>query len=218
MPRPLEVSIAVVALVLLSPVLLVAALLVRLSSSGPCLYRQVRVGEGGEPFVLLKFRTMVTDADGLGRLTVGNDDPRTTWIGRHLRRFKIDELPQLLNVIRGEMALVGPRPEVPEYIDRDRPDQVEALRSRPGMTDPASLAFRSESELLAGRTDPDRYYREVLLPAKLRLSTDYLRTRNTLSDLRILCRSAATLIGIRTDPPSLPAEPTTYRRNVEAGS
>ncbi|MTV24479.1 sugar transferase [Nitriliruptoraceae bacterium ZYF776] len=195
MPRPVEVLLSAVALLVLSPLLLVLALAVALSSPGPILYRQRRVGRGGTAFTLHKFRTMRVRADAAGRLTVGRDDPRTTAVGRFLRRTKLDELPQLFDVLRGAMSLVGPRPEVPEYVDLSRPDQRETLRHRPGLTDPASLAFRDESALLAGRADPEAYYVATLLPAKLALSAAYGRRRTWRSDLGILVATAAAIAG-----------------------
>lgn len=195
MPRPLEAAIAAIALLILAPLLAAVALLVRFGSAGPALYRQVRVGRDGQLFTLLKFRTMTVGADRAGQLTVGADDPRTTRVGQVLRRHKLDELPQLWNVLRGEMSLVGPRPEVPEYVDTSRPLHAAVLRHRPGLTDPASITFRSESELLARAADPERYYLDVLLPAKLELSAGYLDRRSTAGDLRILARTAGALIG-----------------------
>ncbi|MFA9430144.1 sugar transferase [Egicoccus sp. AB-alg2] len=210
MPRWLEVVLAVALLVLLAPVLALVAALIRWSSRGPVLYRQQRVGRGGTTFTLLKFRTMRVGADREGQLSVGATDPRTTAVGRRLRQHKLDELPQLVNVVRGEMSFVGPRPEVPEYVDPTRPEQAEVLRHRPGLTDPASLAFRCEGELLAGHPDPERYYVEVVLPAKLRLSAAYLRRRSLLGDLRIVLQTAGALRGGAVASPAehLGSEPT----------
>jgi lipopolysaccharide/colanic/teichoic acid biosynthesis glycosyltransferase len=191
-PRALDVLIAGIALVVVSPVLLLAALAVLLLSGRPVLYRQVRVGKDGELFTLLKLRTMRT-ATG-PQITVGSDS-RVTWIGGRLRDRRIDELPQLVNVLRGDMSVVGPRPEVPEYVLPHLADQVEVLRHRPGITDPASLAFRNEAELLAQQPDPMGYYRSTLLPAKVALSADYLRRRTVRSDLGVLLRTAGCLLG-----------------------
>jgi lipopolysaccharide/colanic/teichoic acid biosynthesis glycosyltransferase len=193
-PRAAEVVLAVMALVLLSPVLIVVALLVRLSSPGPVLYRQVRLGRDAVPFRLLKFRTMRTGADRAGLLTVG-DDARVTSVGRFLRARRLDELPQLVNVLRGEMALVGARPEVAEFVRLDLADQREVLRHRPGLTDPASLAFRNEASLLVRQPDPANYYRCEVLPAKVRISADYLRQRSAASDVRVLLRTVRCLVG-----------------------
>jgi lipopolysaccharide/colanic/teichoic acid biosynthesis glycosyltransferase len=184
--RALDTTAAGVGLVLLSPVLLAAALAVRLSSPGPVLFRQERIGLAGRPFQILKFRTMRVDAERHGgQLTVGAD-PRVTAVGRFLRAWKLDELPQLLNVVRGEMALVGPRPEVPRYVALYTPEQRRVLGVRPGITDPASVAFRSESDMLAVHPEPERLYVEAIMPEKLRLNLAYLDRRTLLSDLGII--------------------------------
>jgi len=201
-PRWLEALVAALALVLLAPLLAVLALLVLVGSGRPVLYRQVRMGRDGEPFRLLKFRTMGVAADRASRLTVGVD-ARVTRVGGWLRGRRLDELPQLVNVLRGDMALVGPRPEVPEFRLPDLPDQVELLRHRPGLTDPASLAFRDEAALLAQVPDPDHYYRTTLLPAKARVSADYLRRRTARSDVSVLLRTARCLLAPSTMPASV---------------
>jgi lipopolysaccharide/colanic/teichoic acid biosynthesis glycosyltransferase len=193
MPRVIEVLIAAVALVVLAPVLLLVAVLVRTTSRGPVLYGQSRLGRDGATFTLLKFRTMRVGAEAHGRLTVGADD-RITGVGRFLRGHRLDELPQLVNVLRGDMALVGARPEVPEFVMPDLQAQRDVLRQRPGLTDPASLAYRHEAELLAAQPDPEAYYRSVLLPAKVQLSGDYARVRTLRSDLVVLLRTAACLV------------------------
>lgn len=171
-------------LLMLWPVLLAAALWIKLDSPGPVLFRQVRVGRHGVPFTIHKFRTMRT-APG-AQITVG-EDPRITRAGRLLRASKLDELPQLWDVLRGVMSLVGPRPEVPRYVARYPAELREVVLSvRPGITDPASLRFRNESELLAQATDPEREYVEVVLPAKLQLAADYVRSATLLGDLRLI--------------------------------
>jgi len=166
--RGLDLLCAVVGLLLLSPLFLVVALCVRADSPGPVFFRQERVGRGGKVFRIHKFRTMVVDAPSLGPgLTVG-EDARITRIGRWLRRTKIDELPQLLDVLGGRMSLVGPRPELPRYVSSYPPALRELLLGvRPGITDPASLRYADEASLLAAAADPERAYREVLLPAKI---------------------------------------------------
>jgi lipopolysaccharide/colanic/teichoic acid biosynthesis glycosyltransferase len=167
-----------------SPVLLAAALAVWLEDGRPVLFRHVRVGRNGRKFDLLKFRSM-RDGAGGPAITAGGD-PRVTRVGRILRRYKLDELPQLWNVVRGDMALVGPRPEAPDYVDANDPVWRAVLRARPGITDLATLIYRNEEEILAGADDPDRYYRQVLLPAKLALNLRYAASRTPLSDLRLL--------------------------------
>lgn len=194
MPRLVEIVIAAVALALLAPLLAVVALAVRLSSPGPVIYRQTRVGRGGELFVLLKFRTMTNGADAEGQLTVGADR-RVTAVGRRLRDRRLDELPQLVNVLKGDMSLVGARPEVPEYLVPELSDQQEVLRHRPGLTDPASLAYRDEAALLAAAHDPVEYYRRELLPAKVAMSAAYLRRRSAWSDVGVVLRTVWCLFG-----------------------
>lgn len=188
----LAVSALLLALFAL-PMLLIAAW-VRLDSPGPALFRQQRVGQGGRLFTIHKFRTMRADGGGLG-LTVGTD-ARITRAGRWLRRLKLDELPQLWDVLRGAMSLVGPRPDLPEYVARyPEPLRSQLLAVRPGITDPASLAFRDEAERLAAAADPEREYLENILPAKLRLSAEYAARATLGSDLRLMLRTALLLIG-----------------------
>lgn len=184
--RAFDVSTSIAGLIALSPVLFITALLVKASSPGPALFRQTRVGLGGTQFEILKFRTMRTDAESVGgQLTVG-EDPRITAVGRFLRKWKLDELPQLLNVVKGEMALVGPRPEVPRYVALYTAAQRRVLDVRPGITDPASVAFRSESDLMGAQGDPERFYIETIMPEKLRLNIEYLDRRTLLSDLQVI--------------------------------
>ncbi len=161
-----------------------AGLAVWIEDGGPIFFRHVRVGRGGRKFALLKFRSMRKGAGGPA-ITAGGD-ARVTRVGRILRRYKLDELPQLWNVVRGDMALVGPRPEAPEYVDADNPAWRAALGVRPGITDLATLIYRNEEEILAGVPDPERYYREVLLPAKLELNLRYAAASTPASDLRLL--------------------------------
>lgn len=173
-----------IGLALFSPLMAAAALAVWMEDGLPILFRQTRVGRGARPFTLLKFRSMRNHCPGL-KITAGRD-PRVTTAGRVLRKFKLDELPQLWNVVRGDMSLVGPRPEVPEYIDLGNPVWRTILRVRPGITDLATLVYRNEEELLAVAADADAYYRRVLLPAKLRLNLRYLAIGSWLPDLKLL--------------------------------
>ncbi len=196
--RAFDLTCAALGLAVLSPVLLVVALLVRLSSPGPVLFRQERVGLGGETFEILKFRTMYVGAERRGpQLTIGAD-PRVTPVGEVLRAWKLDELPQLINVVRGEMSLVGPRPEVPRYVALYTPAQRRVLSVRPGITDPASVAFRSESELMAQHEDPEELYVETIMPEKLRLNLEYLEGRTLLSDVGVILGTL--LAVIRPEP------------------
>ena len=178
---------AAAGLILLSPVLAGAALAVKLSSPGPVLHRAVRVGRAGNPFVMLKFRTMVLEAVAGPGITSA-EDPRVTPVGHALRRWKLDELPQLVNVLRGEMSLVGPRPEDPRYVARYTPEQRRVLRVRPGLTSPASLRFSREESKLTGE-DWETAYLQKILPAKLSEDLEYLEHRSARSDLTILVRS-----------------------------
>ena len=192
--RALDIVGSACGLLLLSPLLIAVGVWVRLDSAGPALFRQERVGRGGRPFRIHKFRTMrVADREGVRAITVGAD-MRITRAGAFLRRAKLDELPQLVDVLVGDMSLVGPRPEVPRYV-ASYPDDVRAavLSVRPGITDVASLTYRNESELLARAADPEREYREVVLPAKLRLSTLYLEQATLSSDLRLIGRTLKTI-------------------------
>jgi lipopolysaccharide/colanic/teichoic acid biosynthesis glycosyltransferase len=185
--RCFDLLAAGLGLLILLPLLLLLAVWIKLDSSGPVLFRQERVGRFGRPFFIHKFRSMRVEAGPL--ITVG-EDPRITRSGRFLRAAKLDELPQLWDVLRGAMSLVGPRPEVPRYVALYPADLRERVLSvRPGITDPASLAFSREAELLAAAADPEREYVEVILPAKLRLSAEYAAQASLSSDLRLICRT-----------------------------
>lgn len=190
MKRAFDIVTSGLGLVLLAPLLASIACVIRLDSRGPAFFRQPRVGLRGRTFRIYKFRTMRMDADRRGpEITVGND-PRVTRAGAVLRRWKLDELPQLINVLVGDMSLVGPRPEVPSYVELwdDRTRDV-ILSVRPGITDPASIEFRNESELLAGAADPVRTYVEVIVPRKNRLAVAYVESASLWTDLKILFRT-----------------------------
>jgi lipopolysaccharide/colanic/teichoic acid biosynthesis glycosyltransferase len=196
--RAFDLLAAALGLALLSPLLAAIALAIRLDSPGPVLFRQQRVGRHGVPFRIHKFRTMVADAPARGpALTIGAD-ARVTRVGRFLRARRLDELPQLIDVLKGDMSLVGPRPELPRYVAlypaalRER-----VLAVRPGLTDPASMAFLDESERLARAADPEREYVEVLLPAKLQAAADYAERASLASDLRILLGTLRRLLAAR---------------------
>src|SRR5437773_928551 len=193
--RLFDLLIAGLALLLLSPLLLVLALWVKLDSPGPVLFRQERVGRFGRPFHIHKFRTMVHDPAQHGpQITVG-DDPRITRAGRLLRHYKLDELPQLVDVLRGAMSLVGPRPEVPRYVALYPPAlRDKVLSVRPGITDLASIQFRDENALLSKSADPEREYAEVVLPAKLRYAAEYVDHATLATDLRLLGLTLKTLL------------------------
>jgi len=191
--RIVDVVVAGVALVVLAPALLAVALAVRLGSPGPALFRQSRVGRGGHPFTLFKFRTMWQDASGPS--VTGAADRRVTALGARLRRWKIDELPQLVNLLRGDMSLIGPRPEVPRYLAALGARGAEYAAVQPGLADAATLAFYDEAELLARADDPERCYLEVILPEKIRLSVAYARERSLATDVRLVWQLARRIAG-----------------------
>lgn len=198
--RAFDLTAATVGLVILSPLLLLVAVLVKASSPGPVFFQQERVGKDGKTFKILKFRTMVVGAEAKGRqLTVG-DDPRLTSVGRWIRTWKLDELPQLINVVQGEMALVGPRPEVPRYVALYTPAQRRVLSVRPGLTDPASIAYRNESELMATHPEPERLYISQIMPRKLEINLDYLAQRTFASDLHVIFDTLKAVAGAKTEP------------------
>jgi lipopolysaccharide/colanic/teichoic acid biosynthesis glycosyltransferase len=187
--RSLDSIASLVGLLLASPVLLVVAVLVKSTSPGPVLYRQERVGLRGQLFRIVKFRTMRQGADQRGPAITSSGDPRLTTVGRWLRQLKLDEIPQLWNVLKGEMSLVGPRPEVPRYLQFYSSAQRRVLSVRPGITDLASISYLREEELLASHADVDRYYREVILPDKLNKNLEYLDRMSFFCDLLLLVRT-----------------------------
>ncbi|MDB4915693.1 MAG: putative glycosyltransferase [Gemmatimonadetes bacterium] len=192
--RLFDVAASGAALVLFSPVLAVVALRIKRFDGGPVLYAGRRVGLNGTTFGMYKFRSMVLNADRIGGSSTPDDDPRITPIGKWLRRYKLDELPQLLNVLKGEMSIVGPRPQVQWAVDLYTPEQRLALTVRPGITDYASVRFPNEGEILKGSTDPDRDYMEKIHPEKMRLSVEYVRTRSFMVDLLVIAQTAAAIL------------------------
>jgi len=192
--RAMDIAISAAALCVLWPVFLLIALAIVIDDPGPVFYRQVRVGRGGRPFRIFKFRTMVVDADKKGlSITVGRDS-RITRVGAFLRKTKLDELAQLLNVLCGQMSFVGPRPEVPRYVELYTPYQRQVLLVRPGITDYASIAYRNENDLLAGADDPERMYIETIMPDKIELNMKYLREISPLADLRLILKTVIAVI------------------------
>lgn len=188
----MDVSVSAAALMVLAPLLLLLAIAVKCSSPGPVLYRGRRVGRAGQPFTLYKFRSMVVSSDEHGPRITRKGDPRVTGIGRLLRRTKLDELPQLFNTLIGDMSLVGPRPEDPEYVKAYSERQREVLRVKPGLTSPATLMHRHEEELLDGPDWGDTYLNRIL-PAKLEMELAYLRRRTLADDVRVLVQTVSTL-------------------------
>jgi lipopolysaccharide/colanic/teichoic acid biosynthesis glycosyltransferase len=185
MKRLLDIFAAVAGLALLAPLFAAVALLIKLDSPGPVFFKQQRVGKGFRPFWIYKFRTMKVDGDGGPALTVGADR-RITRAGEFLRRSKLDELPQLINILKGDMTIVGPRPEVPRYVEAFRRDYEEILKVRPGLTDLASLKYRDESALLGQSTDPEEEYLRRILPDKIRLAKDYIQRSSLLFDINLI--------------------------------
>jgi lipopolysaccharide/colanic/teichoic acid biosynthesis glycosyltransferase len=185
---------SVLGLMLASPVILAFAILIKREDGGPVFYRGVRFGRQGEPFKMLKFRTMVIDAEKLGGPSTADDDPRITRVGRLIRKYKIDELPQLINVLKGEMSFVGPRPEVKHYVDMFSEEEKGILTVRPGITDWASLWNPDEGAILAGSPDPEKAYMEKIRPTKLRLQLKYVRERSLWADLKIVFFTAKTVL------------------------
>jgi lipopolysaccharide/colanic/teichoic acid biosynthesis glycosyltransferase len=192
--RIFDVGVSLVAGAALSIPLVLIAIAVKLYDGGPVLYRAARVGKGGRLFEVYKFRTMVVRADSIGPGITASGDPRVTPLGRYLRRTKLDELPQLLNVLRGEMSLVGPRPEDPRYVGLYSSVQRQALRVRPGMTSVASLVYRDEAQLLSG-PNWERLYCSQVMPAKLALDLDYLARRTLWTDILLISRTITSLFG-----------------------
>lgn len=191
--RAFDIISAAAGLIILSPVLLAIGAAVKLHDGGAVFYRARRVGKGGELFDVLKFRTMIPDAHKQGPGITASGDARVTPVGRLLRKTKLDELPQLINVVRGEMSLVGPRPEDPRYVEQYTADQREILSIRPGITSAASLAYRNEEQLLSG-DDWERLYLDEVMPAKLAIDLEYIRHRSLATDISLIVRTVKSMI------------------------
>lgn len=189
MKRLFDIIASAIGLVCISPLLVVVAVWIKLDSSGPVFYRQQRIGRNGKPFGLYKFRSMCVGADRKGLITVGGHDSRVTHAGYYIRKYKLDELPQLINVLVGDMSLVGPRPEVKRYVDLYDDQQLRVLSVRPGITDPASIKYRNENELLSTATDPEEFYRTVVMPDKLRINLDYVDHQSFVGDIKIIAQT-----------------------------
>lgn len=189
--RVFDVVCAAAGLVFLSPLLLWIAWRIKREDGGPVFYRGVRVGLHGKPFRIYKFRTMVVDAEKLGASSTSDDDPRITRIGKLLRKYKLDELPQLINVLKGDMSFVGPRPQVKWAVDLYTEEEEALLNVRPGITDYASLRFPNEGEILKGSKDPDKDYMEKIHPEKMRLSLEYVRNRSFWLDMKLILQTVA---------------------------
>lgn len=192
--RALDLACVVPGLVVVAPVMALVALAIKLDSPGPVLFRQERMGKGGKPFRMYKFRSMVVDADKRGALITAGQDQRITRVGKVLRDLKLDELPQLFNVLRGEMSLVGPRPEVQRYTDLYSPEQRRVLDLTPGITDPASIEYRDESALLGTFADPEHAYVTRIMPHKVQLNLAYAERASALSDVGVIVKTLARIV------------------------
>ena len=186
MKRLFDILVSAVGLICLSPLLLVVAIWIKLDSPGPVFYRQVRVGRYNKDFRIFKFRSMRIGSDKGSLVTIGGRDPRITRSGYFIRKFKIDELPQLINVLIGDMSLVGPRPEVRHYVNYWTAEQMHVLDVRPGITDPASIRFRNENELLEQAEDPEKYYIEVIMQDKIKLYLEYVENASFWYDIKLI--------------------------------
>jgi lipopolysaccharide/colanic/teichoic acid biosynthesis glycosyltransferase len=192
--RIFDILFSSVILLFFLPIGLIISLLIILTSPGGVFYRQERIGKSGIPFLIMKFRSMRTDSDVKGKLTVGMRDPRITSIGYFIRKYKLDEFPQFINVLKGDMSVVGPRPEVQEYVDLYSQDQRKVLNVKPGITDYASLYYFKENELLAQSINPQKTYIEEIMPAKLKLNEKYLENPTVFHDLKIIFKTFAKIL------------------------
>ena len=199
MKRALDIVIAFVGVLLLSPLFLLVALFIKLDSPGLVFFRQERMGKGFRPFFIYKFRTMVEDASRQGGAITSSTDPRITRVGQILRKTKIDEFPQLINVLKGEMSLVGPRPEVPMYVELFRQDYEEIVRVTPGITDLASLQYRYEAEVLGNSRNPEEEYVRHVLPEKIRLAKEYMRRSSLFFDISLILKTLFKLFKSKVD-------------------
>lgn len=192
--RLFDITFSLLGLILLLPLLLIIAFLLKLESKGPVFYKQVRVGLNSTDFKIFKFRTMFLGSDRKGLLTLGNKDPRVTKVGYFLRKYKLDELPQLINVLIGNMSFVGPRPEVRKYVDLYSNSDLEILSVKPGITDYASIVYRNEAELLKGSNNPEELYINTIMPKKIELNKQYISSKNLIVDLKIIFKTLITII------------------------
>lgn len=186
MKRLFDIVASGFGLICLSPVFLILAVWIKADSKGPVFYRQTRVGRDNKDFRLFKFRSMRPDSDKLGLITVGGRDPRVTSSGYYIRKYKLDEFPQLINVFKGDMSLVGPRPEVRKYVDMYTPEQMRVLSVRPGVTSLASIRYRNENDILAAADDPDRCYIEKVMPDKLAIDLEYVERASLWNDIKLI--------------------------------
>jgi lipopolysaccharide/colanic/teichoic acid biosynthesis glycosyltransferase len=196
--RLFDFAFSLFGLVVFSPLMAIIAVLVKLASPGPVVYKGTRAGKAARPFRVFKFRTMVVNAEEIGGPSTSDDDSRITRVGTFLRKYKLDELPQLINVLKGEMSIVGPRPEVPMEVDSYNDEERRILTVKPGITDYASVTFHNEGEILKGSSDPHQAYREKIRPEKLRLALKYVDDQSFLVDLKIILQTVVALVKTRT--------------------
>ena len=194
MKRIFDVIASGLGLIVLSPLFLILAIWIKFDSKGPVFYRQVRVGYKNKDFRIFKFRSMRVGSDKGSLVTIGGHDPRVTRSGYWIRKFKLDELPQLINVFVGDMSLVGPRPEVRHYVDYWTPEQMHVLDVRPGITDPASIEFRNENELMEQADDPEKYYIEVIMQEKIKLYLEYVDNHSFWGDIGLIFKTFWTIV------------------------
>ena len=194
MKRIFDIVASGIGLILLSPLFVILAIWIKCESIGPVFYKQVRVGRNNMDFQLFKFRSMRVGSDKKGLITVGGHDPRITRSGYYIRKYKLDEFPQLINVFKGDMSLVGPRPEVRKYVDMYTEEQMHVLDVRPGITDLASIRYRNENELLERVNDPDKYYVEVIMPDKLRINLEYVARHSFTFDIRLIFQTFRAIV------------------------
>ena len=194
MKRLFDIIASACGLLVLSPVFLIMAIWIKQDSNGPVFYRQVRVGRHNKDFRIFKFRSMRVGADKGGLVTIGGRDPRITRSGYFIRKYKLDEFPQLMNVFLGEMSVVGPRPEVRHYVNYWTPEQMHVLDVRPGITDPASIKFRNENELMEKAEDPEDYYINVIMQEKIKLYLEYIQNASCWSDIKLIFKTFKVII------------------------
>jgi len=192
--RCFDIIFSIIGIILLFPILILIAIIIKINSNGSILYKQNRVGKNNCDFYIFKFRTMLINADKLGLLTVGDRDPRVTSVGYFLRKYKLDEFPQLFNVLIGNMSFVGPRPEVRTYVNYYSDSDLEILELKPGITDYASIYFRNEAELLKASPNSEKTYLEDIMPEKIRLNKIYLNKNNILIDTQIIFKTLLSII------------------------
>lgn len=192
--RLFDIIFSALGIIILSPIFLLLWFTIKLESHGPALFMQTRVGKNNKDFKLIKFRSMYLNSESFGQLTVGMRDPRITNVGYTLRKYKLDELPQLLNVLKGDMSLVGPRPEVRKYVNMYTTEQMKVLEVNPGITDYASIQFINENQLLANAENPDEYYINNIMPKKLEMNLQYIKSNNPFKDISLILKTIFRII------------------------